>query len=1453
MAAPILKWKRVTDTTGPCPRPRHGHRAVAIKDLMVVFGGGNEGIVDELHVYNTATNQWFVPAVRGDIPPGCAAYGFVCDGTRLFIFGGMVEYGKYSNELYELQASRWEWRRLKPLPPKNAPLPCPRLGHTFTLHASKAYLFGGLANDSDDPKNNIPRYLNDLYSLELRSGYRNMVWEVPITYGAAPPPRESHTCVSYADKKGHAGRLIIYGGMSGCRLGDLWQLNLENMTWLKPDLKGQCPLPRSLHSATVIGHKMYVFGGWVPLVMDDVKVATHEKEWKCTSTLASLNLETMTWEPLAMEVFEDNVPRARAGHCSVAIHSRLYVWSGRDGYRKAWNNQVCCKDLWFLETEKPPAPSRVQLVRASTHTLEVSWGSVPIADAYLLQLQKYDMPPTPSSPMTGTTTSPLRAAITGAQPQTQGRLTPKSPLLVNTSGNPTTIKLAVPGTATSKLIAAQQTSGGSALSGIVALAEAASATQKMQQQQRMALTVTRGGTATTPTKSIFSPLSGSGLTIVSRALTTTSGGVATITLPQGMKLASTGALGQSLRVAPGTNILKTLTASGKPIITVQKSGAATQSVVSAVVTGSSKTVTLVKNTIPKASLIQTKPAQSIATSGTVLVNAAGQPISKAAIPSGSTIVKLITTSQAVGKPTTIISPSTQVVGGPAGASAGAAGVGKTQPTILGISSITQQGKSIIKTIPIGSVSKMTGKQPTIVTVTSKVLAGTTGTPTKFITTGGAKPKIMLTNQAGQVISGIKSIPGANPSSPITIIRAVNPQTGQITTQSGNTIQIITKSNLRPATPGQPGASGAAAVLKTQAASGTVSGATSPGVTTKYITIPAGNLLNLASSGTAVSQIVANTAKLAATVSTAATVAAVQSTPAPTTVVATTMSKPVLSTLPSGSGDPNMASTTTATVVTASTSAPSSSGDATPATAAATPATAAAAAAAVPAAAEAAAAPAAEAAPAAAADPNLQVDLQLHDLPINPNCENPPCEKFETPGVNTPAAESTATSGSGVTTETTPSVTGPISSTGSSEAPSSSTTGDSSTTGAGAGTGTGTGAEVAGAQVEGSGPGKAEAEPTEKTTDESSKPDAETPMETEPSSSGDAAKPAEGAEAADATAKPPKATPTEAEPSKEAKTVAMETGEAAVTNGAQDDKSKADTDANSIAMTIASLANSGVQQTSSTTSKTGSVPNGLDTPEVKARAPVPVRPVQKKDMNQWYDVGIIKSTHSVVSYYYLPSEAGQRTEDDIDVVSIPDHSILKKQDLQAGTAYKFRVAGINACGRGPWSEISAFKTCLPGFPGAPSAIRISKSAEGAHLSWEAPTNTAGEILEYSVYLAVRSGLSAAGGTASAADQKPQTPAQLAFVRVFCGPKPSCVVSSTSLTTAHIDFSSKPAIIFRIAARNEKGYGPATQVRWLQDSQASSKLTAAKRTAEGQQPAQSAAKKSRADDSGDKSAV
>lgn len=70
---------------------------------LLHLGSTRSGALSSASFPSPATNQWFIPAVRGDIPPGCAAYGFVCDGTRLLVFGGMVEYGKYSNDLYELQ------------------------------------------------------------------------------------------------------------------------------------------------------------------------------------------------------------------------------------------------------------------------------------------------------------------------------------------------------------------------------------------------------------------------------------------------------------------------------------------------------------------------------------------------------------------------------------------------------------------------------------------------------------------------------------------------------------------------------------------------------------------------------------------------------------------------------------------------------------------------------------------------------------------------------------------------------------------------------------------------------------------------------------------------------------------------------------------------------------------------------------------------------------------------------------------------------------------------------------------------------------------------------------------------------------------------------------------------------------------------------------------------------
>ncbi|EDV45251.2 uncharacterized protein Dere_GG16387 [Drosophila erecta] len=1399
-----FRWKRVLNPTGPQPRPRHGHRAINIKELMVVFGGGNEGIVDELHVYNTVTNQWYVPVLKGDVPNGCAAYGFVVEGTRMFVFGGMIEYGKYSNELYELQATKWEWRKMYPESPDSGVSPCPRLGHSFTMVGEKIFLFGGLANESDDPKNNIPKYLNDLYILDTRGVHsHNGKWIVPKTYGDSPPPRESHTGISFPTKSNGNLNLLIYGGMSGCRLGDLWLLETDSMTWSKPRTSGEAPLPRSLHSSTMIGNKMYVFGGWVPLVINDSK-STTEREWKCTNTLAVLDLETMRWDNITLDTVEENVPRARAGHCAVGIQSRLYVWSGRDGYRKAWNNQVrvCCKDLWYLEVSKPLYAVKVALVRASTHALELSWTATTFAAAYVLQIQKIEQPlNTSSKPLSnnivqqGTTTTAETSGInvstnssgsaiglgveatstvlklekeflqpTGCQPETnvqpsvndllQSISPPSSPTAradkkTLSSGDGTPFNLSTSVTSVQPQISV--ISSTAVVTGNNT-ASTSGAINSILQKFRPAVTAVRTSTTTTvstatstaDTLSVRVP-STMAANVVLSSSSSTLRIVPSVTASQSLRQSTSQASGSNCKSSSAVNILKT----ALPSVAVQS-----QPALSATTSIGGKQYFIQK----PLTLAPNVQLQFVKTSGGMTVQTLPKvnfTASKGTPPHGISI-----TNPQLASGTTQIQGSTLT------------GNQLQKPIVSGnviklVSPHTMaSGKLIMKNSNILQMGKVTsnvmGGKPAFV-ITNKQGTSLGNQQIIIVTTGGSVrsvPASTVMTSAGGSASGtnIVSIVSSTSTTP-SPLQALSGQKTLISNQSG--VKMLRNIS---------SVQGSSSMSFGQKQSGTpIHQKTALYIGGKAVTVMSTNASMVASGN------ISNKVMVLPGTSS-------NNSPASTTALSARKSFVF-----NAGGSPRAVTIATKSV-----------------------------------------------------NAKCIPQAQINNHSVASMKDNDPMddiiEQLDGARDLLKLSESEAQPGSKENDNNSDNAT-------SSSASASLHTGGDMTGSSRAQNPTVTDQPV---DIIEDVSGVSSTTDVNETTILSS--DTIESLKISEKEHGDVESKGKKSPAFDDCLQP---TTSDTEAAtilttiKSAEALVLETTEISKdATGYTLGSSKENQDENKKfkqrqesspsqnvhqfqnvdGSQLEALASAALLQAATSDATALALKEFIERPDsesnirssnitdvqqknVQSTVAVVVPNTSQIENQKWHTVGVFKDLSHTVTSYIDSNCISDSLLNGIDADNLPDFSKFPRTNLDPGTAYRFRLSAINSCGRGEWGEISSFKTCLPGFPGAPSAIKISKDVkEGAHLTWEPPpAQKTKEIIEYSVYLAVKP---------TAKDKALSTP-QLAFVRVYVGAANQCTVPNASLSNAHVDCSNKPAIIFRIAARNQKGYGPATQVRWLQD--------------------------------------
>ena len=179
--------------------------------------------------------------------------------------------------------------------------PSMRHGPTAVLVDNMAYIWGGYP------------YCNALYAFDVDTHG----WFKPEVSGSVPLARYGHSaCLS--------GKVMyVFGGhtqLTGST-NDIYKLDTAAMVWSFIDAGGTPPPASEGHSATIIGTKMFVFGGKVGRAFDT--------ETDCWLRKPSGNL----------------LPERRSSHSAFAYNGELYIFGG---HRR---RQEYFYDLWKFNPE----------------------------------------------------------------------------------------------------------------------------------------------------------------------------------------------------------------------------------------------------------------------------------------------------------------------------------------------------------------------------------------------------------------------------------------------------------------------------------------------------------------------------------------------------------------------------------------------------------------------------------------------------------------------------------------------------------------------------------------------------------------------------------------------------------------------------------------------------------------------------------------------------------------------------------------------------------------------------------------------------------------------------------------------------------------------------------------------------------------------------------------------
>ncbi|KAL1500249.1 hypothetical protein AB1Y20_012917 [Prymnesium parvum] len=352
-----MRWQQAQPQGRP-RKPCEGHTVSVVgRSLYIMFGkhedDGGRVSCPPVQRLDTETMVLSHPChmepggSRSAIPDDREGHTATVIGNRIYVFGGTWtdedEVTSFRNDLHALDVATHTWSR----PITRGEPPAEREGHTAVGLQKRIYFFGGTWVDADD--NSV--YLSDLHVLSSVGdglppveGWPAAGWEWtrPQTTGTTPSPREGHTASIVGET------MVVFGGAgldtddTSINLSDVHMLDTCTFTWSQPAMHGSIPQERRYHTASVVGDKIYIFGGQYYDPIADL-------HFECDNVLTELDVHSCTWSQVPTE---SRPPLRRACHSTGVAGRQIYIVGGRY-WDVSEDDYIFLNDIQVLETSPP--------------------------------------------------------------------------------------------------------------------------------------------------------------------------------------------------------------------------------------------------------------------------------------------------------------------------------------------------------------------------------------------------------------------------------------------------------------------------------------------------------------------------------------------------------------------------------------------------------------------------------------------------------------------------------------------------------------------------------------------------------------------------------------------------------------------------------------------------------------------------------------------------------------------------------------------------------------------------------------------------------------------------------------------------------------------------------------------------------------------------------------------